>query len=206
MGCCESRGAPPHQATPADRPIQSTKRPRDPANEEPKKEWGEWPWSRPSPDDRKTFKKQTIDFYYTKEYLQSFKILNAVEAKAYEAYLNNDLEKARSILDNRGVLPTPVLSPLSPTDREEVYLEINTEQVERSRGGSVAAAVPDTQRHDVTKLAQPRSPRNDTYAHTHCHAPQGRGADPLCHPQVPAVRSLKLKLQRTRGGVPGMCV
>eukprot|EP01064_Diplonema_japonicum_P030998 TRINITY_DN5409_c0_g1_i7.p2 TRINITY_DN5409_c0_g1~~TRINITY_DN5409_c0_g1_i7.p2 ORF type:complete len:443 (+),score=87.03 TRINITY_DN5409_c0_g1_i7:1469-2797(+) len=156
MGCCESNAAAPSSA---ERPVPATKRAvkAEQARPDPK-DYGEWPWSRPSPDERKTFKKQTVDFYYSKEYLQSFKILNAVEAKAYEAYLNDDLEQARSILDNRGVLSTPVVSPLQAESPDDSFLD---EQVERVRGGSVSA-VPDgagTSRQGHGLVSGPTSPR-----------------------------------------------
>ena len=111
---------------------------------------GDWPWSRPEPPDTKTggFRGQRSkrgDFFYSKEYLSSFKILSATEARAYEAYCNDNHALARKILAEEACVPQ---DPVSPDD---VDLDTFSPMARyslgegRVRGGSVAGVVTNTQ-------------------------------------------------------------
>ncbi|KAJ9445432.1 Protein kinase A regulatory subunit [Diplonema papillatum] len=143
MGCCESSPEKPvterpPQKAPEPKAVLPTQSPvEEPQGKVEHMDNAEWPWSRPTASGKKG-KKRATDFYYTKEFLQSFRILNAVEARAYQAYLAEDFDGAREILQTGGDdISSPLLSPADDTPSDGKLFEGETG--ERMRGGSVAA-------------------------------------------------------------------
>ena len=165
MGCSDSSEKKPSTAeAPAKHGGQSSsvKQADKAAQKSRYLESDDWPWSRPHPQKLVSTGSRggLPDFFYSKVYLNSFKILNAVEAKAYEAYQNEELELAREILkngdSNATVSPhedmplSPVLSPMGGLDIQPM--------LERTRGGSVSAEA-NTLAKDKGPTEEPKTPR-----------------------------------------------
>eukprot|EP00755_Sulcionema_specki_P039975 Sspe_Gene.113828::Locus_98605_Transcript_1_1_Confidence_1.000_Length_675::g.113828::m.113828 len=162
MGCCSSA-----EPRPQGRPASVEPRRNDykqvAKTEAKAPERRDWPWTRPVPPanlkstgPRRPHRANLPDFFYSSEYLKSFKILNTLEAEAYQAFLEQDLDRARAILESKDPnVRSPGSFPVSP-DLEAAGLDATISPLsldlddlkERERGGSVAAVAMVPERGD----------------------------------------------------------
>eukprot|EP01063_Lacrimia_lanifica_P015922 TRINITY_DN22576_c0_g1_i1.p1 TRINITY_DN22576_c0_g1~~TRINITY_DN22576_c0_g1_i1.p1 ORF type:complete len:525 (+),score=138.09 TRINITY_DN22576_c0_g1_i1:72-1646(+) len=133
----------------------------------------EWPWSRPEPP---VGCKSSRDFFYTREYLKTFKILNAQEAEAYEAYQHGDKARARDILSTQECPSHPLPNTTASTFElrgsslldDDPFRDIlndstsseGTVDMARDRGGSVSAAIQKPDRMSLSPADMPLSRRS----------------------------------------------
>eukprot|EP01062_Namystynia_karyoxenos_P073734 TRINITY_DN70555_c0_g1_i1.p1 TRINITY_DN70555_c0_g1~~TRINITY_DN70555_c0_g1_i1.p1 ORF type:complete len:558 (+),score=166.51 TRINITY_DN70555_c0_g1_i1:112-1674(+) len=130
-------------------------------------DWREWPWSRkPEPAGgykakgrkrRQQGGSSANDWWYAQEFLQSFKILSAEEAQAYQAFASGDETEARRLLQQ---CASPAGSPTleGPTSGGDGDYEIPKGLDERGRGGSVAAGGVDYATMQPPESSAPKSP------------------------------------------------